>query len=556
MNTYRFPGSVSLSFRGLVHASPRNRTFSPLSCGPSLPNSFSRLPGKYLPRFNMMSLQRSLSLSGASSSKTIAAVAPTIAENHSEEDDVLAELRSLLPSADAIPTVPQPPWMQELLRSGSSRHSRASSIVSTRTRFSTTTIDDANADARSIDLHVGGQYFRISRDGSRITDELPPPYSGPASAFRLSSPDPLASRSSSISIFRGGRARGSSLFDAAYGEEDDQTDGNLTAFERSPVNVRANILGPSEVDIPSPVDGNAGRNEQPTEDLAADGDTPERYPSYKAGPEVISVPQEARKQRTMSENLNFPSLNSSVARFGSPLKRRNGIRLPSIVTDSLNERVATSSSQVPVTQVRRASTSPVGVRSAGPVLMTSHDMEIPESPTFIGRNADALFPRPGRLSREGLIHNVFESSTKAIPGLSCPDSSDDHINPPAMDSENDISLHYARLMRRLDRDHRKALHLKDKELEKLRERLNEVDTVYRQELRARDFMVDDLKKRLSHLQETQETRIEKARNEVEDLWENRWQDKHFHMRERMRRIEEEAQRSLGNSSTLGVYEYA
>ena len=120
-----------------------------------------------------------------------------------------------------------------------------------------------------------------------------------------------------------------------------------------------------------------------------------------------------------------------------------------------------------------------------------------------------------------------------------------------MDTENDISLHYTRLMRKLDRDHRKALHLKDKELEKLRERVNEVDTVYRQELRARDFLIDDLKKRLEHLQESQEASVEKARNEVEDLWESSWKDRDFHLRERMRRIEEEVQRSLANEPTLG-----
>ena len=502
----------------------------------------------------MMSLQRSLSLSSASSGKTVEAVPTVITADHSEADDLLTELRSPFPSADNTPTAPQPPWMQELM--SSPRHSRASSIVSTRTRFSTTTIDDARADARSIDIHVGGQYFRISKDGSRITDELPPPYSGPASAFRLSSPDPLASRSSSTSMFRGGRSRGSSVFDAQYGEDDDETYDNLTAFQRSPVNVRANILDPSEVDMPSPVDANNGGNEQAARDLPAGVDIPERNPSYKAGPEVISVPPEARNQRTLSEDLSLPSLNSYITRPGSPLRRRNGVRLPSLVTESLNERLAATSSGAPTTQVRRASTSPVAVRSAGPVLMRTYDVDIPESPTFIGRNADALFPRPARSSHEVFIHNVADSSTRPLPDISSHDLGDEHTTPPAMDTDNDVSLHYARLMRRLDHEHRRALHLKDKELEKLRERLNEVDTVYRQELKARDFMIDDLKKRLDHLQETQETRIEKARNAVEDLWESRWQNRDVHIRDRMRRIEEEAQRRSAVGPTLGGFEYA
>lgn len=115
-----------------------------------------------------------------------------------------------------------------------------------------------------------------------------------------------------------------------------------------------------------------------------------------------------------------------------------------------------------------------------------------------------------------------------------------------MDTENDISMHYARMMRKLDYHHRKALHLKDKELAEMRERLHEKDTVLRQQLRAKDFMIDDLKQRLSNLEENVEGMLEKARNQVEDLWECRWKDRDFHLRERMRRIEEEAQKVIEN----------
>jgi hypothetical protein len=62
-------------------------------------------------------------------------------------------------------------------------------------------------------------------------------------------------------------------------------------------------------------------------------------------------------------------------------------------------------------------------------------------------------------------------------------------SPPPMDTENDISIHYTRLIRSIDRDHRRALHERDQELAAMRERLNEVDQVYRQELRARDFTI-------------------------------------------------------------------
>lgn len=67
-----------------------------------------------------------------------------------------------------------PPWMRDIHPSGATRQSRASSIISTRTKYSAMTLQD---DARSIDIHVGGQTFRIARDGSRISDAPPPPYS-------------------------------------------------------------------------------------------------------------------------------------------------------------------------------------------------------------------------------------------------------------------------------------------------------------------------------------------------------------------------------------------
>lgn len=78
----------------------------------------------------------------------------------------------------------------------------------------------------------------------------------------------------------------------------------------------------------------------------------------------------------------------------------------------------------------------------------------------------------------------------------------------------------------------------------LRQRLVEMDTVYRQELRARDFIIDDLRARLQNLEEQTETRIEKARNSIEDIWETRWKAQSFHLWERMRRIEEESQKTV------------
>lgn len=113
--------------------------------------------------------------------------------------------------------------------------------------------------------------------------------------------------------------------------------------------------------------------------------------------------------------------------------------------------------------------------------------------------------------------------------------------PPAMESENDVSIHYTRLIRTIDRDHRRALHERDQQLASQRERLHEQDTIFRQQLRARDFIIDDLKTRIAHLESSAEAQVEEACHAVEDVWEARWKDRDFHLTERMRRMEAERQ---------------
>lgn len=465
------------------------------------------------------------------------------------------------------PSPPMPPWMKDMTPTGT-RHSRASSVVSTKTRFSTTTLDDA----RSIDIHVGGQHFRIARDGSRITDEAPPPYtdflgsqrSTPSNSdptANLSESRPSTSRRASVPVagtmgFRGGRTSGSGIFDAFFGDDDDDdnesdqdstTPRSLSPAISRTTQIRANILDPTEVDMPSPVDDTTSSTTTTEQSLTVDDSTdnaPGRNLSYKAGPENITLAPEARKLRTVSHN----DLDLRSTGMVSPLKRRNGVRLPALITDAFDERAKTAGPTPMASKLRSGAQAGI-VRSAGPILTGSHHGEIPQSPTFIGKNARGVFPKPPPkdYKQKGrdisyLPLSIPEASSSSVFVQGTESNPDEHLRPLPMDSENDISLHYAGLMRKLDRDHRKALHLKDKELEKLRERLIEVDTVYRQQLRARDFIIDDLRKRLENQQENTNAMVEKARNQVEDLWESRWRDRDFHLRERMRRIEEEAQR--------------
>lgn len=110
-----------------------------------------------------------------------------------------------------------------------------------------------------------------------------------------------------------------------------------------------------------------------------------------------------------------------------------------------------------------------------------------------------------------------------------------------VETENHISRQYYKMMRNLDREHRRELHNRDKDLEAMRIRLNEMDHVYRTELRAKDFIIDDLTSRLGTLETSQARAIERACNTVEDTWETRWKERNAHLMEQMRNIQEREQ---------------
>ena len=474
----------------------------------------------------------------------------------SEATDLVADLNSRGTSLDLTRTPFHPPWMREMHPSGSTRPSRASSIVSTRTKYLTLSIQD---DARSIDIHVGGQTFRIARDGSRITDAPPPPYTGPAEADLLRDGRPRAKSQSSTSrrdlgdpkrnrlFYRGGRSGESSVFDHHHGEsDDDQMDqGSETPRQHSRApspepTPQAGILEASDFDTTPAAD--AGSREL---SVANDeNDIPSRNWSYKEGPDIITVAPDARKLRSVSQN-DLPVLHG---RINHPLARRNGVRLSTLTTQSLEDTQGSASLAEPLFSRSKAARSPLATRSAGPILYDDHHNNVPLSPTYIGRDARGIFPATKRQKKPNLISaDVPEASFSDAHHDS--DGSDETALPLPMDNENDISLHYTRMMRKLDRDHRKALHLKDKELEKFRERLNEMDVVYRQEIKFRDFVIDDLKKRLDYLQDESEIMIEQARNEVEELWESRWKLQSNKLTERMKRIDEEAQNEINRILT-------
>jgi hypothetical protein len=131
------------------------------------------------------------------------------------------------------------------------------------------------------------------------------------------------------------------------------------------------------------------------------------------------------------------------------------------------------------------------------------------------------------------------------------DDSDDVEDslPLPMDNENDISLHYSGMMRRLDREHRKDSQTKDREINVLKQQLEEKDHVYRQQFREMRFTIEDLQQQLEHMknqleenERTVEVRIERAIFKTEDTWEQRWRDQETLYRKRLKQMEEEAQK--------------
>jgi len=223
--------------------------------------------------------------------------------------------------------------------------------------------------------------------------------------------------------------------------------------------------------------------------------------------------------------------------------------LPALMTSNSTPTISNPASRSLFPSTGDVATVPQ-VQSAGPVLSRLPDEREPRSPDYIGHNARGVFPSTGRSNAARMstvLNRPFEIAVNNEPRadlLDIEENSSDPRTPMSINTENDISMHYASMMRKLDYEHRKALHLKDKELAEMRVQLHEKDTVLRQQLRAKDFLIDDLKQRLSSLEENIEGMLEKARNQVEDLWECRWKDRDFHLRERMRRIEEDAQKTI------------
>lgn len=412
------------------------------------------------------------------------------------------------------------------------RPSRASSIVSTRTGITIGTLQDDSRSARSVDITLGRRLFHINRDASKISvsdgGELPP-YSlaAPAYAQHAESMDGVPSDG----------------FRTPPGTSPHSQQSRLATDTAGPSSRSASM--PPTPRASSCLDVNA------VEDREA---TVWRSPSFNPGPDRITV---IPKKRSVSQG-NIPDGVNLRRRLGDGnprLCRRNGVRLPKLYTSGLSNGNEDNLPGSRSLSVDATSPDTLTVQSAGPSFGLQ-EFRRPRSPNYIGKDEAGMFSGHSKShepSTQGEVLRLLQLPSQSCPSLALAiPESPAHIDegdvrthsPPAMDSENDISIHYSRLIRSIDHDHRKALHCRDKELAAMRERLNEVDQIYRQVLKARDFTIDDLQKRLTNLESEMQTRVDKAQNEIEDQWEVRWKHRDRQLVERMRRIEIESQRQI------------
>ncbi|KAI1919479.1 hypothetical protein LOZ65_004391 [Ophidiomyces ophidiicola] len=379
-------------------------------------------------------------------------------------------------SRQLLPSLSIPPAVETI--SFGPRPSRASSVISTRTGLTIGTLQEEARSIRSVDLVIGGKLFHINRDASKISvleqNDLP----------AYSSPPPLSF---------------------------------LDGVPRAVVNSE-HVISSS-----TPLHEAINREHGPT--ATGNEQTVERSLSFYPGPDKLCL----AKKRSASQG-NIPErAYSHFKALSLPLRRRNGVRLPKLSTEILQ---TTSISAEEAEDIR-------ATRSAEPRICSSG------YPVNIGQNAIGSFPHSfERTASPEEARGLGDSLKNNGSNILIPESpvriEEHHADgtaPPSMDSENDISIHYTRLIRSIDREHRKALHIRDKELAAMRERLNELDQVYRKELKLRDFTIDDLRQRLEHLEKGIESQIQTVRNEVEEQWEHRWKVRDRHYMERMKRME-------------------
>ncbi|MCJ1365484.1 hypothetical protein MMC16_004606 [Acarospora aff. strigata] len=401
------------------------------------------------------------------------------------------------------------------------RASRASSIVSTHTKTSITTLDTPG----TIDLPLGRENFRIAREGSIIEitrDDVPaPPYDAPfiaATPIVIERPEyPAAELQRPITSGQGVEPR-APVYESLHTPQPFQ--------QRERENSLPSMRGERN-DISSPA---TEHEEQQTNNASSPSSEAaiNRSPSYNPGSENLSVSW----RRASSSSVATEDLSGSAK---ARLRRRNGVRLKLVTRTSNDAHGQTSSPVTPGSAVSSSSARSGCTLSAGTTPVRSDDISETSSPIHIEKGAAGLFPHTA-VNALGVKGSELSTTGTFTANPSYIDKDFvEGLSPPPMDTVDEIRTHYNRLLRTIDRNYRIELHARDKDMSKLRERINEIDQVYRMELRARDLQMEErmhardkelreLRKRVRLLENQECAAVDGLRNEAEDMWQLRWKD--------------------------------
>ncbi|KAI9700052.1 MAG: hypothetical protein M1836_002586 [Candelina mexicana] len=401
----------------------------------------------------------------------------------SQEDSVSSS------SLHQTPSESLPNWAKEAQLGTQTRPSRASSMISTRTKTSILTVADDTAE--TFEVPIGLQRYKFGLDGTIISVtkadlEIPPP------AFSSAAETSAA---------------------LEYPQLPAQATQEATSLAASPNTERQRSeSAPPQSNLSQQISEASGVS---------------RNPSFTPGKENLTV------QKRHVSSSSVPTMEASLhpPSPGSPnphLRRRNGVRLKLVTRVTGGQKGIEISPLTPGSGYSSISASSQGTLSAEPRSVAATDAEPPSpSRSYIGRSGrdtTGLFPIPDDLQdfryvRGGSNGPLQKSSTKSplagpqeirrkelpsritesmsaheyrrsgrekrkvsddggiadetlSPPLIVPkgpaeidDAPIGTHTPPSMDHENDISIHYSRLVRSIDKHHREELSARDKEID-------------------------------------------------------------------------------------------
>ncbi|KZF24864.1 hypothetical protein L228DRAFT_57498 [Xylona heveae TC161] len=382
-----------------------------------------------------------------------------------------------------------PAWAREAAISIRSRPSRASSIRSTWTKTSIGTLQEDSAfwdmqSSQDGDLTYLGSWsaFRVQTrpETPRQNTPAPPDYDGPAPDETLF-PTPTDTPTGPVSQPQS----------AVFGQRGFRSDS-------APPEVKLNVSSEATGGMTRDQSFTRGR-----EDISVH----RRHASSDATPNILSPPIQSQ-----SPGLGSPATN---------LRRRNGLKIktrPSL--DHTGQGVS------PLTPYSGRSPNAGTPRNVTPAGATFPGEDEPSSPAYLGRGATGTFPSPGSLLKGigKLVENTinpddddrevsiripqadgpsvpsqdedkFGKSSKRdqderkahVSGVLYPElltvaSTPAHIEegdiethtPPPMDTENDIVIHYTRLVRKLDNSYQKEIRTREDEIGETRAMIREL----------------------------------------------------------------------------------